>query len=273
MQAIIASSEGQEIRRTAMEEAVHAYPMVAFNLLKLVNSAVFNLKTKIVTLKQAVALPTFEKFTELLNSMPDYPPERERCFSLRRFEEHGRSAALAVQLLSALGKRFSTLERERLYTAALIHDIGRIFLVLSDMEGYVRVLNRNEGAPSVIEAEKKYFGTDHSALGVVAVQSLGITDEWVVAAVRDHHAVPAGPAVLVAYADRIVKRFGIGPSDAGEQVSLVAGDPQEETRLKVAVEETVHVTIGEALMHVISEIDTVLTSGMATFKTVAGPAD
>lgn len=262
------TAEAQEVRRMALEEAAYAYPLFAYNLLKLVNSEVFNLKTKIVAIKQAVLLPTFDKFGELIAASPDYPPELEAGFSLARFEEHGRASALAVQLLASLGRRFSTVDRERLYTAALLHDVGRVFLVMSDPAGYARVQREDPEAPSIVESERKYFGTDHATLGANALEAVGISDKGMLEGVRGHHEVPTGEAVLVAYADRIVKRFGIGPSDA---LSLSAGQTgQDDVRMKVAVEEALHHTIGDILMHVLSDIDGRIIAGMPNLKSLTG---
>lgn len=261
---VSASQDGHEARRAVVEETAYASPLFSFNLLKFVNSPIFNLKTKIVTLKQAVTLPTFEKLGELTEAMPEYAVDMEDRVSMKRFEEHGRSTAAAVFLLSALGRRFSTIDRERLYSAALLHDVGRVFLLMSDVEGYLRV--HAEGAPlsGVIEAEKKYFGTDHATLGSLAVEGIGITDEWVLDSVRHHHSVPSGPGVLVAYADRLVKRFGLGPSETAPVDGDSSGN--DEARLKVALEEAVHMTVGEVLMHVLSEIDPLLMSGVLQYK-------
>ncbi len=270
LQAILDSSAPQETRRSAVEEAAYAYPTFTFNLLKLVNSEKFNLKTKIVVIKQASTIPTFELLADLLNQMPDYPADLESRFSLGKLEEHGRATALAVQLLATIGKRFSTQERERFFTAAILHDIGRCFLVMSDLNGYLKVVRDAEGdeESSVMIAEKTYFGTDHATLSAVALESIGITDTDMLTAVREHHGFPAGPTVLLAYADRFVKRFCIGPSD-GVVMSVSMSNP-DETRLKVALEEVLHMTIGDILMHVLSEIDTALTSGMVQFKYLAG---
>lgn len=269
LRTIIESNEGQETRRAAIEEAACAFPVFAFNLLKLVNSPVFNLKTKVVTLKQAVMLPTFDKLSELVASMPEYPAGHEERFSLGRFEEHGRAAAVVVQLLATLGKRFSTIDRERLYTAALIHDIGRIFLVMSDLDGYVRLLGQHDETSSVISAEKKYFATDHATLGALALEMMGINEEPIQSAVRLHHEVPTGQAVLVAYADRLVKRFAIGPSGGFSPLGS-AESGHDEARLRVAMEEAIYMTIGEIHMQVLSEVDAVLSSGLVQFKALAG---
>ena len=268
LKTVIESTAPQEVRRTAIEEAAYAFPLFSYNLLKLVNSSVFNLKSKVVTLKQAATLPTFDMLADLIRSMPEYPADMEPTFSAVRFEEHGRATALTVQLLSSLGRRFSTLDRERFYTSALLHDVGRIFLLLSDVQGYRRIIAENTESTSVIDAEKKYYGTDHATVGVLALEAIGIGDADLLNGVRQHHETPSGPGVLVAYADRIVKRFGIGPSLAGAM--SVSPDAADDARLKVALEETIHMTVGDALMHVLSEIDSTLSSGMPQYKSLIG---
>ncbi|OGH59301.1 MAG: hypothetical protein A3G34_03190 [Candidatus Lindowbacteria bacterium RIFCSPLOWO2_12_FULL_62_27] len=265
LQAIMDSKEAQEVRRAAMEEAIHAFPLLAFNLLKLVNSSVFNLKTKVTVLKQAASLPTFDLFKDMIQRTPEYPPDLEPVMTLNRFEEHSRATALTVQLLATLGRRFSTTDRERLFTAALLHDIGRIFLVMSDPDGYRNIQKDAGGSGSVVESERKYFGTDHATLSALAVEQIGIADPLVLDAIRRHHEIPTGASILVAYADRLVKRFGIGPSEGGAMSESAAHD---EARLKVALEETVQMTVGEIMMHVLSEVDTLMSSGLAQFKSL-----
>lgn len=268
MIGILESNASMEVRRAALEEAVYAFPLVAYNLLRYINSDVFKLKTKIVVLKQAVSLPTIDKLSELIRAMPEVAPEVDEKFSLSRFEEHARATALSVQILATLAKKFSTLDRERVYTAAMIHDVGRLFLVMSDIGGYMTVFRESADMPSVIEAERKYYGTDHAVLGGLAAEAAGIKDADVLTAIKMHHDIPTGAGVLLAYADRIVKRFGIGPSGGTSMNILSAG--QDDNRLKAAVEEEVHMTIGEILMHVLSEVDTQMAGGMVQFKMVVG---
>lgn len=273
LRAVLDSNASQEVRRAALEEAAQAFPVFAYNLLKLINSPVFNLKTKILVIKQAVTLPTFDKLAEMLKAMPDYPAETEKIFSMARFEEHGRAAALTVQLLSQLSRKFSTLDRERYYTAALIHDIGRLFLVLGDPAGYSRLMREKTPGTQFIEIERGYFGTDHAMLSALAIEKMGVVDKEIVAAVRQHHEVPSGNAVVLAYADRIIKRFGIGLGLTTEMWQAMSSDNYDDLKLKVAVEETLHQTVGEVLMHVLSEVDTLLTSGLAQFKTLVGTVE
>lgn len=252
----------------AVEDMAYAHPLFSYNLLKLVNSPVFNLKNKIVGLKQAVLLPTFDKLAELFGAMPEYPADLDDIFSLSRFEEHSRATALTVQILAGLGRRFSSVDRERYITAALLHDVGRVFLLLSDPPGTLKMMKESEETGLVIENEKKYFGTDHATLGALAMDAAGISDVDLLDAVRMHHGVPSGAGVLVAYADRVVKRFGIGPSE-GMALS-VTPETQEDLRLKVALEETVHLTVGEVLMRILSEIDTLMISGPRAAQSLAG---
>ncbi|MBI4179615.1 HDOD domain-containing protein [bacterium] len=268
---VIEASASQDVRRAAIEEVAHIQPVFAFNLFKFVNSQAFNLQTKIIRIKQAATLPALEALGKMIEATPEYPPELERLFSLERFEEHGRVTALAVLILSQLSKRFGTVQRECLYTAAMLHDIGRLFLVSSDPAGYARLLNESaaldpEKRAPVLEAEMKYFGTDHATLGVAALERIGIVDKDICAAVREHHSVPpAGGPVLLAYADRVVKRFGMGPSFGGASF-----DDAEDARIKIGVEESLHLTIGEALMHILTDIDNLRAGGMINFKNLAG---
>lgn len=266
LRSIIDSNASVEMRRVSLEEASYAFPLFAFNLLKLVNSTKFNLKSSIVVLKQAASLPTFEQLTDLVGAMPEYPDELDAIFSLNHLEEHGRAVGLTVQILASLAKRFSTQERERFYTAALFHDIGQLFLAVTDPDGYARLATKYEEAASMSDAEKVYYGTDHGTVSALALEAIGIQDADLLTAVREHHGVPAGSAVLVAYADRIVSRFGIGPA-SGTDIS-VGMESQDEARLRVAVEEVVHLTVGEILMHVLSEIDTALATSQAQQKSL-----
>ncbi len=253
LQSILDSRSSPEMRRVAIEETAYVFPLFAFNLLKLVNSSKFNLKTKIVVLKQAMTFPTLEQFADLVCIMPEYPAELSDVLSLDRFEQHSRAAAVTVQILSSIGKRFSTLDRERLFSAALFHDIGRIFLAVSDPDGYQRLVSKTDESMPRLQAERMYFGTDHATVGALALESIGIADADVLSAVRLHHDVPPGFGVLVAYADRLVKRFGVGPSTGSDMA--VGVETRDDAVLRVAVEETVHETIGEVLMHVLSEVD------------------
>jgi HD-like signal output (HDOD) protein len=106
---------------------------------------------------------------------------------------------------------------ESAFTAGLLHDLGRILLLLADPECFARAGGMDfQEAPGVLLSERMAIGIDHCALGGWFGEHSNLPDT-VIQAMRFHHD-PTSPGAagklvaLVATADHVANHLQRGES-------------------------------------------------------------
>jgi putative nucleotidyltransferase with HDIG domain len=186
------------------------------NVLRMCNSAYFGLSREIDSLQRAVMLIGYDSLSEIVlaNSAMSFYRGKNEGYDLGKGElwRHSVACALLSQiLLKMIGRDDDPL----FFTAALIHDVGKIVLSRFVKEGYLKIMDmvRNDGC-SFVEAEERVVGIDHAALGGRILQQWQFPDQ-LIEAVRCHHqpdlAASENDLVGMTYlADVISLMMGIG---------------------------------------------------------------
>lgn len=189
-------------------------PVLTARLLRIVNSSFYGLPQRVATVTTAIVLLGFEAIRHLLltASVFDLFPAKNR--SARRFLEqlwdHALGCAVGAKALGRLQRR----ERlEELFVAGLLHDIGKIVvMVLFPAEG-AEALRRTarEGLP-LLEAEASVLGFDHTHAGRLLAERWNLPPR-LVAAIAFHHAPNAAgagdTAAVVHAADVFARALGL----------------------------------------------------------------
>jgi putative nucleotidyltransferase with HDIG domain len=161
---------------------------ITADLLRLCNSAYFSLQRKVYSLKEALVLIGFNQLFEIILSRQASHifANPSEGYDLQRGELWRHSVASAL-LSGIISKRLGRHPSPVLFTAALLHDIGKVVLseFVKDYFDEIRKLV-HEKSISFSDAEKKILGIDHAELGG------RITAEWkfpkvIVSSVRYHH--------------------------------------------------------------------------------------
>lgn len=117
-----------------------------------------------------------------------------------RLRRHTRTAARVVDRLAV---QTGHPHRDRLVTAATLHDVGRAVLAAHDPRYPFPLLDGAADGAERRDRELGAFGVDHAQAGAAALRALGIP-EPLAAAVGAHHAdAPKGDAAYVRTADLI----------------------------------------------------------------------
>jgi len=226
-------------------EAILRYDQgLTANILKLTNSSYFGLPSKVGSVNQALVLLGWKKLAQLIVSacasavmvkpVPGY--------DLQPGELWRHSIAVSV-VAEGLARELGLTGVDEIFTAALLHDVGK--LVLGD------IISRNTSsvddeslqAVSFEKVERRLFGTDHAEIGAQILTGWSFP-ESIVAAVRWHHDPDAADKSdnlidVVHIANVLCLMIGIGigreglqyvPSEAatrrlgikGEQLEMVA---------------------------------------------------
>ncbi len=149
-------------------------PSITANILKLSNSAYFCAPQKITTIHEAVVNLGQNNLLQVVQaagiSMFYKKPVRGYLLTPRGLWRHCVAVALMSQILS---HKIYRKDNPVLYTAALLHDVGKIILgefVYNSLEKITELVS--EQGRTCIEAEKEVLGIDHAELGGK------IADQW-----------------------------------------------------------------------------------------------
>ncbi len=140
---------------------------ITANVLMVCNSAYFGLRRPVYSVRDALVRIGFNQLIEIVLSRgsSDLFKHAFRGYDLAIGElwRHSVSCALLSQILS---RRINLESTPIQFTAALLHDIGKIFLNEFVREQFDRIKNLvQEKKLSFIEAEKEVLGIDHAELG------------------------------------------------------------------------------------------------------------
>lgn len=217
-------SSAADFERTLRTDAA-----LTANLLRIVNSAYFGLRSRADSVRHAVALLGVKRTAEVATAAALAPliPARLPGYGIaaRDFWLHSVAvAALAERLASEL-----KLERpDRIFTAGLLHDMGKLAVGSWVAMESAQILDRAWAGTPLVRAEEAVLGLDHAEVGAAVAEAWSLPPAVALVA-RWHHApggAPEGPdrrlADLVHVADGLAHALGFG-ADAAELARAVDG--------------------------------------------------
>ena len=198
-----------------VERLLKQDPSLTANLLKLTNSAYFGFPSKVGSVRQAVVLMGWKNISKLVMAAS------VNAITDRQIPGYGLPPgmlwqhSIAVSVTSeGLVRELKIAESDEIFTAALLHDLGKLVLggfVEEELEEIEKVAAR--GVPFQM-AEQEVLGTDHAEIGGLMLESWSFPTE-LVNAVRWHHEPDAAPETssmtdIVHVANVLCLMIGIG---------------------------------------------------------------
>ncbi len=185
------------------------------NILRWSNSAWSGAQTPIATVKQAVVRLGINQILKLVVGQQIAGPMRgvHDGYELeeKQLWAHSVAAALTVEELAVIYPRPLP---PLAFTAALMHDLGKVFLnqyVDEDKRRQIHVLMEKEGLNG-LAAEKAVLGTEHASVGADIAAHWNFPEPLVMT-IRHHHDDDCPPDSLLAsvrLANAVAKLLGIG---------------------------------------------------------------
>jgi len=194
---LLASLAKEDVSFNKLGDLIEKDPVMAGNLLHLVNSALYARRGSINSVRHALSLLGINKLrnavlgmsiTRMWNQVRTPP-----SWSMARFNMHSSAAAILSDLLS---QKLSVDYAEGAFVAGLLHDVGRLLIALGLNEEYGRILQMHEhdGKP-LLECEMEITGLTHPELSAEALAHWNLP-EPIQNAVRFHHAPRLDPTVI-----------------------------------------------------------------------------
>lgn len=156
-----------ESAMTDFEDAFKSDPALTADLLLVANSAEFGLRSRIETIRHALSFLGLERIRSLgcTIAFSFYVRNVPRTPYMRAVWSHSLATAVVAE---ELGKLHGN---QALYTAGLMHDLGRLALFLSVGTGYADILSDPfEDVQQSLSREKDEFGMTHTDAGPVVCE-------------------------------------------------------------------------------------------------------
>lgn len=154
---------------------------------------------------------------------------RGRDIDLADFWEHSLRCALIAR---ELARKMGYANPEEAYLGGLLHDIGRLAILVTDPDGYAKIFRDNEDDDKLCAAESRVFALTHAEVGAWLVEKWEL-DSFLADCVLYHHepaerVVSAHPLVrIVLLANRLAGCEGRELSPATHELAALCGVPAD----------------------------------------------
>lgn len=213
---ILACTEDPNRSISDIADIVLYDPLITATLLRICNSAYFNLPRRIDSIKEAISYLGLEQVIELvlLKSGADVLNNKQEGYGLHEGELWHNAVASAI-VAKELSEKLNITPRNRIFTGALLKDIGKIILdrFVSNAFNNINKLVKNDGY-SFREAEKAVIGIDHAELGGIIAKKWKFSPQLTTIITHHHLAAPEkrkDPEIAVVYvSDMVCNMMGVG---------------------------------------------------------------
>jgi putative nucleotidyltransferase with HDIG domain len=258
---LLALIDDSAMRVSQIEEILRHDPGLTANVLRIANSAYFGIPSKVGSIRQAVILLGLKRLIQMViaacvsaimdKSVPGYdlPPGE--------LWRHSLAASVAAECLVKVLKVEAA---EEIFTAALLHDVGK--LVLGDFvkDEFKQIETAVSQGISFEMAEKIVLGTNHADVGARILTKWLLPPE-IVNAVQFHHAPEASERHssmldIVHVANFISMMIGIGIGRDGLQ-----HEPSAEVTERLGLEPGHLEKVASQTMQWVKEFNEVMNPG------------
>ena len=208
-------------------------PVLAGNVLKLINSAYYSLPNQITSLARAIIILGINtvKNLALSTAVLGYMKETEQqSLSMDSFWKHSICVGVTAKIIAAAHK-IPVNQREEFFLAGLLHDLGKIPIAHCFPDEYAQCLQFcQERKIDLHDAEMMVFGFNHQYCGYIIANKWKLNDN-IISAMEYHHSPEKSDKdhrlliSSVAIADVYANIFEIGSAGsfyvAEDQVSAI----------------------------------------------------
>ena len=185
---LLALIDNPAMRVSQIEQILRQDPGLTANVLRLANSAYFGIPSKVGSIRQAVILLGLKRLIQMViaacvSAIMDKPVPG---YDLPPGELWRHSIAVSVAA-EGLVKELNAEAAEEIFTAALLHDVGKLVLGQFVQDEYHQIETAVSQGISFEMAEKIVLGANHADIGAQILTKWSLPQE-IVKAVQFHHA-------------------------------------------------------------------------------------
>lgn len=245
----------------SLKEEIHQDSVLTGQLLRLCNSAHYGHQREIASLHDAIVRLGFGTIRKLAITLAfqEYLDRPLEGYAMARgdFRRHAMGCAVVGEHLL---KRWPVADAETVYTAGLLHDLGKIVLDSYVGDQAAPIHDLLESGMTFPEAEREVLGIDHGEVGLLLAEAWGLPP--ILAEVMAFHHEPRRAeeapdlVALVHLVDCLCMMMGLGLGLDGLAYRI---DDNVLTRFGLK---------GHSLHHLLEELPEVLDPALALFAAV-----
>ncbi len=218
----------------ALAEVIRLDAPLTSKILRLANSPYYSASGTLADVQACIGVLGFKTVRQVaicVSIASSLVPSCRRRPCRLDYRELWRHCVATAVIAKELARLRRTRDPEEIFTAGLLHDLGKFVAVIHDPEAYDGVVaHRAAAGRPLVEVERDVLGWDHQLAG----EAFG--EAWrfpalLTAAARRHHDAPAGDGsraaeatALVALADRQAHLLEPPACDLGHDPALVDPD-------------------------------------------------
>jgi len=155
------------VSATELAKAIKSDPSISSKVLRLVNSAFYGLSGKISSVSQAIVILGFNTVRNIFLSVSVFEllPKNEDFggFQISKFWEHSIGCAVISKIF---GQRLGMKDPEEVFTAGLLHDVGKVVIAKLFREDFSTILKTTHKEKVLfLDAEQEVLGITHYKIG------------------------------------------------------------------------------------------------------------
>jgi HD-like signal output (HDOD) protein len=240
---LLATLSREDVSFAKISDVIEKDPVLAGNVLGLVNSSLYSRSGNISSIRHAVSLLGVSKLRNVALSMSvNRMWEKMRTppsWAPKKFNKHGLAVAM---LADAISQEAPLNYPEGAFVAGLLHDLGKLMIAVCmprEYDAIERLMIQTERP--LVECEMEVMGVTHAEMSGECLQAWNLPVA-IEAAARYHHTpeldpTPGGPrrialSYAIAAADEYVNQQGWGSSAQPPPDDLGAMFPLESLQIK-----------------------------------------
>jgi len=187
-QRILALVAREDVDFAHLADLVKMDPSFSAELLRVANSALFGAPREVTSLANAILMVGTDrvKTMAIMVSVNRMVRSSVGINALRKVWLH----SLVTAVVADEAARISRFDRDRAYTAGLLHNLGTLGLMSAYPDDYSRMLEVSDDFGfDLLRTERDLFEIDHCAAGAYLAQDWNFPDE-LAAAIATHHDDP-----------------------------------------------------------------------------------
>jgi HD-like signal output (HDOD) protein len=160
-------------------------PAFSAQILRVANSPLFGFRARIDSLQSALVVLGLRRVRSLCMTVAtaNHMKAALRIEELSRCWRHMLACALLTEELARSCRQFE----ERAYTAGLLHDVGRLGLLLAYPVEYAALLrNAGRNVLELLDCERQALGMDHCEAGRLLAAQWNLPQDFQIVAARHH---------------------------------------------------------------------------------------
>ncbi|MCG7915480.1 MAG: HDOD domain-containing protein [Candidatus Thiodiazotropha weberae] len=170
-----------------LAEIISADTDISSRLLRLVNSSMYGLRSRIDTISRAVTIAGTEELRNLVTAtcaVRSFTGIPEHLINMEDYWRHGVTTGVIAKILA---QQCNVLHSERLFVAGMLHDVGRLVIYLRIPDKATEILNITAGDEWILaEEEDHYLGFNHMDVGAALMKSWQLPDS-IISVIQNHH--------------------------------------------------------------------------------------